>query len=302
VRAWVGVTDRDWFEFLRAQPALDEVNFWQPSARRPFGAIQPGELFLFKLRYPWHAIVGGGMLAWSGTFPYPYVWELFEERNGAASLGEMRARIARLRRGPLDPGAADVGCIVLVQPFFLDEEDWIEAPPDWSKNIVQGKTYDLASFYGQRLLEEVETKARSTTARRIEGPMWGDPALVRGRLGQGAFRTLVTEAYQRRCAVTGERALPVLQASHIRPVTDGGEHRVDNGLLLRSDVHTLFDRGWVTITQDSRFRVSRRLREDFHNGEAYYALEGRELWLPRDAADRPSRAFLEWHNDVAFLP
>ena len=194
MRAWVGVTDRDWFEFLRAQPALDEVNFWQPSARRPFGAIQPGELFLFKLRYPWHAIVGGGMLAWSGTFPYPYVWELFEERNGAASLGEMRARIARLRRGPLDPGAADVGCIVLVQPFFLDDEDWIEAPPDWSKNIVQGKTYDLASFYGQRLLEEVETKARRTTARRIEGPMWGDPALVRRRLGQGAFRTLVTEA------------------------------------------------------------------------------------------------------------
>ena len=101
MRAFVAVTDRDWFEFLRARPDLDEVNFWQPSARRPFGAIQPGELFLFKLKYPWHAIVGGGMLAWSSVFPYPYVWELFEEKNGAATFGEMRERIGRLRRGPL---------------------------------------------------------------------------------------------------------------------------------------------------------------------------------------------------------
>ena len=154
MRAFVAVTDRDWFEFLRAR-SFDEVNFWQPSARRPFGAINPGELFLFKLRYPEHKIVGGGMLAWSGTFPYPYVWELFGEKNGAASFVEMRERIERLRRSPLDPSAFDVGCIVLVQPFFLDEEDWIEGPPDWSKNIVQGKTYDLTSFYGQRLLEEV---------------------------------------------------------------------------------------------------------------------------------------------------
>lgn len=281
---------------------FDEVNFWQPSARRPFGAISPGELFLFKLKYPWHKIVGGGMLAWSGTFPYPYVWELFGEKNGAASFVEMRERIERLRRSPLDPAAFDVGCIVLVQPFFLAEEDWIEGPPDWSKNIVQGKTYDLTSFYGQRLLEEVEAKARRSAAREIEGPMWGDPAMVRRRLGQGSFRTLVTEAYQRRCAVTGERALPVLQASHIRPVTEGGEHRIDNGVLLRSDVHTLFDRGYVTITPDERFRVSRRLRDDFDNGEAYYGLEGRELWLPQAAGDRPSKEFLEWHTDTVFLP
>ncbi|MGH2739608.1 MAG: HNH endonuclease [Actinomycetota bacterium] len=301
MRAYVAVTDKDWFDFLRSRPHLDEVNFWQPSAQRPFAAIRAGGLFLFKLKYPTHKIVGGGMLAWSGTFPYPYVWELFEDKNGAASLADMKSRIQRLRRSPLDPGTSDVGCIVLVQPFFLAEDDWIDAPPDWSRNIVQGKTYNLESFYGQRLLEEVETKARRTAMREIEGPMWGDPTLVRRRLGQGAFRTLVTEAYERRCAVTGERALPVLQAGHIRPVTEGGGHRVDNGVLLRSDVHTLFDRGYVTITPDQDFRVSPRLRDDFDNGDAYYSLEGRDLWIPSAAEDRPSREFLEWHNDVVFL-
>lgn len=46
----------------------------------------------------------------------------------------------------------------------------------------------------------------------------------------------------------GEKIPPVLQAAHIRPVTEGGRHRVDNGLLLRSDVHTLFDKGSLTTT------------------------------------------------------
>jgi putative restriction endonuclease len=66
----------------------------------------------------------------------------------------------------------------------------------------------------------------------------------------------------RRCAITGEKALPVLQAAHIRPVTKEGFHRVDNGLLLHSDLHALFDQGYLTVTPDHRVRVSRRLKAD----------------------------------------
>jgi hypothetical protein len=96
--------------------------------------------------------------------------------------------------------------------------------------------------------------AGEVAALPIEEPaMWGDPVFVRRRLGQGTFRVLVTDNYQRRCAVTGEKALPVLDAAHIRPVTEGGQHRLDNGLLLRSDVHRLFDTGYVTVTPDGRF-------------------------------------------------
>jgi putative restriction endonuclease len=50
----------------------------------------------------------------------------------------------------------------------------------------------------------------------------------------------------------------VLQAAHIRRVREGGTHGVDNGLLLRSDVHTLFDRGYLTVTPAYQLRVSRR--------------------------------------------
>lgn len=91
--------------------------------------------------------------------------------------------------------------------------------------------------------------------------------------------------------MTGEKALPVLQAAHIRPVTKQGPHRVDNGLLLRSDIHTLFDQGYVTVTPEHRVLVSRRL---------YYPLAGQRMWLPGRVEDHPSREFLEWHADTVY--
>ncbi len=130
--------------------------------------------------------------------------------------------------------------------------------------------------------------------------MWGNPVLVRQRLGQGGFRTLVADTYRRRCAVTQEKALPALEAAHIRPVTKEGKHRLDNGLLLRSDIHKLFDAGYVTVTPDYKFRASRKLKEEFHNGEEYFKLNGNNIWLPRDSESRPNREFLEWHSTIKF--
>jgi putative restriction endonuclease len=134
-----------------------------------------------------------------------------------------------------------------------------------------------------------------------EAAMFGAPISVRPRLGQGSFRVLVTDTYERRCAVTRENILPVLQAAHIRPVSRGGQHRIDNGVLLRSDVHTLFDRGYVTITRDQRFRVSRKLRDDFNSGDYYFQFDGTEVWSPATASDRPASEALEWHADTVYL-
>ena len=105
------------------------------------------------------------------------------------------------------------------------------------------------------------------------------------RLGQGAFRVLVTDIYNRRCAITQERTLPALEAAHIRPYGDGGEHEARNGLLLRRDIHSLFDAGYVTVTPDLRFEVSRRIKEEFDNGKHYYELHGRPIFAPSDVCD-----------------
>src|SRR5688500_10930872 len=130
---------------------------------------------------------------------------------------------------------------------------------------------------------------------------YGKPILVQPRLGQGAFRVLVTDAYERRCAMTGERTLPVLDAAHIVPYIAAQRHAVPNGLLLRSDLHRLFDKGYVTVTPDFRIQVSRRIREEFANGRDYYALAGKEIRLPGAPDDQPDRRALEWHAETVFL-
>jgi putative restriction endonuclease len=216
----------------------------------------------------------------------------------------MRRRIERYRRTAPDPREdPTIGCIILEEPFFFDRPQWLPAPASFAPNTVVGKTYDLREEEGRRLWEEVLARRAIASARGAEplavGPMF-EQALVRRRLGQGGFKILVADSYNRRCAVTRERALPVLEAAHIRPVSQGGLHRVDNGLLLRADIHTLFDRGYVTVTPDHRFRVSRRLHDEWHNGRVYYELDGREIVIPEHEALRPSREALEWHADTVF--
>lgn len=293
----VAVTDDDWFEMLRRQPALSEVNFWAPSASN-FRALQPGELFLFKLHSPRNFIVGGGIFTYANALPCSLAWEAFREANGARSAQEMRSRIATYRRTEAgDRSDFSIGCRILTQPFFFDEAEWIPVPSSWSANIVSFKTYDTGTADGMALWKAIGERVATTSAPAwAEADRYGTPHLVTPRLGQGAFRVMVTDIYHRRCAVTQERTLPALEAAHIRPYSDGGEHAANNGLLLRRDLHSLFDSGYVTVTPDLNFEVSRRIREEFENGKHYYALHGQRIVVPEDASQRPNAAALSWHN------
>jgi putative restriction endonuclease len=299
LKLFVGITDRDWYELLHQLPELDEVNFWAPGGTS-FKALSPGELFLFKLHAPDHYIVGGGIFAYPNSLPCSLAWETFGQANGAQTGAEMRARIARLRR--VDPASREdfvIGCRILTQPFFLERADWIPVP-SWARQIVQGKTFSTEAPDGIALWEQVAARLQSSQVIP-EMERFGTPVLVRPRLGQGAFRLLVTDTYHRRCAVTQERTLPALDAAHVRPYAEGGVHDVTNGLLLRRDLHSLFDRGYVTVTPELRFEVSRRIKEEFENGRDYYALHGRSVQRPDDVSRQPDRQALTWHNENRYL-
>lgn len=131
---------------------------------------------------------------------------------------------------------------------------------------------------------------------------YGREQLVKPRLGQGAFRIVVTEAYHRRCSITGEKTLPVLDAAHIKPFSEAGPNSIQNGLLLRTDIHTLFDKGYITIDDKYNIDVSKRLKDDFGNGKMYYEYHGKQLLImPDNTIDLPSKEFLHWHNEKVFL-
>ena len=312
MKFFVGVTDDEWYRFVaKLQP--DELNFWRPSGGS-FRVIEEGSPFLFKLHSPHNYIVGGGFFVRHSILPLSLAWEAFGSKNGAPDLSTFYQQIQRYRgartRAELDP---NIGCTILTSPFFFDQDQWISVPSDWSPNIVRGKTYDTREPIGAAIWEQV--RRRLTQQQDIlvysgdspsliaeERERYGIDYLTHARLGQGAFRVLVTDAYQRRCAVTGERTLPVLQAAHIKPYGDSGPHRVDNGILLRADLHILLERGYMTLTEALQIEVSRRIKEDFENGKEYYAMHGKNLEVvPALALDRPSPEFIRWHNENRFL-
>jgi putative restriction endonuclease len=302
MRFWVGVTDKNWFEFLRAR-APDEVNFWQPSGRPVASFLEAGTPFLFKLHAPNNFIVGGGFFVRFSTLPARLAWEAFGEKNGATDYDSLRKRVQQYRQETIR-GDPEIGCNVLNGPFFFAERDWLPVPDSWAPNIVRGRTFDTAEADGARLWDAATERLHIGVTPRAAAtePRFGVDYLTRARLGQGAFRVLVTEAYARRCAVTGERTLPVLEAAHIRPYADEGPHLVANGLLLREDLHTLFDRGYLTITEDLRVVVSKRIKEEFTNGREYYRYDNQSLAsLPAAPDDLPSTEFIRWHNEHVYL-
>lgn len=88
----------------------------------------------------------------------------------------------------------------------------------------------------------------------------------------------------------------MLEAAHIKPYSVAQRHEISNGLLMRSDLHRLFDQGYMTVDpQERRVVVSGRIREEFENGKDYYKLEGQVVREPSQALARPTFENLEFH-------
>lgn len=311
MKFWVGTTDNNWFDFL-ARRHFDEVNFWQPSVSPPFKQAPLGMPFLFKLKRPHNHIAGGGFFVQHSAIPLSLAWEIFGLKNGAASLTELKELMGPLtQRGQV---LDEIGCQIIANPVFLPPEHWLPEPPGWSSNIVRGKGYDSQEQSGLKIWSHIEqylvsanpaisSSDNSIAALSVQEPLakFGSPVMVAPRLGQGAFRLAVTEAYRKRCAFTGENTLLALEAAHIVPYADEGTHDIKNGLLLRADFHRLFDVGLVSVTPDLKIRISPRIREAWFNGKAYYRLDNQPLAIvPEETGSRPDPDRLNWHQKNRF--
>lgn len=312
MKFYLGVTDNGWYKYL-SQIDPEDVNFWQPSGNTKFKAIQPGSPFVFKLKSPLNAIGGVGFFASHTFLPISIAWDAFGNRNGCDSLFDFKRMILNYRKDKENINPT-IGCIVLTNPIFFKPEDWIETPKDWSNSIVTGKSYNSNDDNGKGLwlkVEQVLQKYLFVNAtgdgnsqfliEEFASPAYGNSILSKVRLGQGAFRVLVTDAYSRRCSITGEKTLPVLEAAHIKSYSEAGPHLISNGLLLRSDMHRLFDGGYLTITKSLKVEVSSRIKQEFENGKEYYKYHGKDLqFLPNRQMDQPKEQFINWHNTEIF--
>ncbi|WP_205680513.1 HNH endonuclease [Bradyrhizobium sp. LVM 105] len=120
---------------------------------------------------------------------------------------------------------------------------------------------------------------------------------IRLRRGQPAFRAALLDAYDRRCAITGCAVEDVLEAAHITPYLGGLTNHVSNGLLLRTDLHTLFDCGLLGIDPKNRTVVVAEALKS----SSYAKLAGKTLRRPKEATSAPSTRNLEKRH-ILFEP
>ncbi len=293
-RLVIASTDPDWYRFLRARPKLDEVNFWRPGVASM--SMAKGTPWLFLIRGT-SEIWGCGFFSTFDFMPIGVAWDTFGKGNGFEEFAPFLAKIARLRRKP-EHAIGSIGCAV------LSDVEHFERPIDYAH---YGRMYgpiaslDVRTREGAELRQQMAARVqRSAEASAIIKGSAGKPVLVIPRLGQATFRIELERQYQMRCAVTGERTRPVLDAAHIKPFSLVKEHSLSNGLLLRKDIHKLFDDGYVTVTPDKRFLVSKAIRAEFENGRDYYALDGTVIREPLSVEARPAKEYLEWHAAERF--
>lgn len=177
----------------------------------------------------------------------------------------------RLLDKPLVPNAAFQALLSWVPDFPTDE---------------LGLSVLRASIEAERLIAAVDTEkdARDMAQRAI--------AI---RRGQRSFRKKLLVAYGGRCAVTSCAIVEILEAAHIAPYKGRHTHRVDNGLPLRADIHTLFDLGLLWINSDRRVQLAPHLI-----GSEYGHLHDKPLLVPKKVEDVARLEHLEHHSKLAY--
>lgn len=269
--------------------------------------MRPGQPVFFRLKAPHQSIAGYGFFAHFAVLGLEEAWLAFGDKNGDPDQLRFLERIGGYRGlDLLDPTAErkPLGCTILRDAVFWPRERWLPwgTAEGWAKTGIQRGKAETDPARVSRLMAEIQLDSMSEPedfAETFQPLEIDDREIVlarsRARVGQGAFRSRLLDAYGRRCAITGERTEPVLDAAHVQPYLGPRSNHLQNGLILAKEFHTLFDLGYVTITPEFTVRVSPELHAEWSNGKRYYQFQDAPVRVPDDRGMQPSRAALDWH-------
>jgi hypothetical protein len=219
---------------------------------------------------------------------WDYIWAYFTMPHG-----EIKS-VGRVTGGPFPHDSWDEWAIEITWAPALSAE-LLQSPIPYS--AFEQRIWGAAEKANKKTTAVLDgwLRGRSPSIRKaMDRDVKMALQLVSRRQGQSAFRQELLVAQESRCAVTGCRERDVLQAAHIKGVSDEGRHSVRNGLLLRADIHTLFDKGLLIIDHQFTVRVDKRVLDS-----EYRALDGRHLKMLEKLSlepHGPDCEALRWHR------
>jgi len=188
----------------------------------------------------------------------------------------------------------------------VQADAWKRAGWKTAGHSISGQYVDFERVERVKLPDEERSKNESSRSGADSNPHTGSEGdlddwrledvdqmtAIAVRSGQPRFRANLLRLYGGTCPVTGSQVEPLLEAAHIVPYSVERSYRVTNGVPLRSDIHTLFDRHLLTIGPQGVIRVSRALL-----GTEYWQYDGQPMRVqPEDVNHRPGADALAYHN------
>ncbi|WP_313139223.1 DUF3427 domain-containing protein [Stenotrophomonas sp.] len=184
-------------------------------------------------------------------------------------------------------GDQPVDCVFDVKERLQERSDSIDQILRW-RPLKPTDELGAALFQAREVAEQ-EAEAHNGEDRRDK-----ELRAIFVRRGQRAFRRKLLKAYGKTCAVTGCKITELLEAAHISPYRGDHTNKVSNGLLLRADIHTLFDLGLLWIDEAFTVHVAKSARK-----APYDTLQGARLAVPGAATDEPSATALADHARIS---
>jgi putative restriction endonuclease len=266
----------------------ERVAFWQPTPRHP-NQIELGQRWYFKERGAPQIVGFGDYAGWESS-SVTGLQAHFGPATGYATADDLLAALVLIAP---DFNASNAIGNVILENFTPFQEPVLLSSlglDDLTVPFVYIASDDPIAAYlgGLRtdapaapfLLRDPEAAKRAAAKRKV-------------RVGQAAFRRLLIDTYSHVCAFTGPQLEETLQAAHIQPYVDAESNHVRNGLLLRADMHVLFDLGLLTLSDDLRIQVSPKLKGRAPDVEG---LHGVKAALKNSLAIEPSPAAIAFHR------
>ena len=278
----IAPTDYNWFSFLKETYTTGIVNFWTPTPWK-IKNVELGSKWFFKKKGGEKLICGYGIYNGIQIMTVKNAWTKFGTNNGCSSYAQFNSELSKYN--DTIEGEKEIGAILLSDVVFFDEKDFINLDNrriEWSNNIVKYKTYNDSDIMLSTSIEQkTNFKLVETLNKRRKD------SNINLREGQSEFRQKISKAYHYKCCVTGESCPDLLEAAHIQSYISKDSNHIQNGLLLRVDIHKMFDSGLIAINKDYEIIISSEITTDY-----YHNLAGRKITLPDDIADYPSKEAL----------
>lgn len=280
----IAVTDKSWYEYQKEHDFIDNINFWTPTVWKV--AFDPGDIIVFKLKGTIDDIGGYGSFVEYKHQTLEQSWKEFGQRNGYDTKEEF---VMALTKGK-GPSSTICGCLVLENVVYFDQPEKLSKYGlSFNSHIVKyRKEYSPFPSFGQQSVVASQPVFQLVTQSKKQKTK----QKVTLRVGQGQFHRDISVAYGHKCCITGETAPELLQAAHIQDYINKDSNHVQNGLLLRMDIHKLFDSGLLYIDENYKVHVSSLVKST-----NYTDLNNQKISRPTNPSEWPSIDALKFKKE-----